>query len=230
MPVVASLHVADLGARRALGVLRRQPAPGSLPGLRHANVATAAPLSGSVVPTPAFGRVGLVAFWDNDNALDQFLADHPLAATFAGGWHTRLEAVRTHGTWPGLNTDVPHLRSSSHEGHAVVLTLGRLRFSQTVRFLRTSAKASAGAMGAPGLIWATGLARPPFVSTCSLWESAGAVSAYAYGEEGGAHPHAIEADVAKPFHRESAFIRFRPYGAAGSLSGRNPLFENALAS
>lgn len=230
MPVVASLHVADLGARGALSVIRRQPTPGSIPGLRHADVAAAAPLSGSFLPTPALGRVGLIAFWDNDDAVDQFLADHPLAATFACGWYTRLEAVRTHGTWPGLNTDLPHQRSTNHEGRAVVLTLGRLRLSQTVRFLRTSAKASAAAIGAPGLIWATGLARPPFVSTCSLWESAGAVSAYAYGDDGGAHPRAISTDAAKPFHRESAFVRFRPYGVAGSLSGRNPLRENALAT
>jgi len=223
--VVVSIHVADLGARRALGVLRRQPKPGSIPGLRHADLAIAAPLSASVLPSPALGRVGLVGFWDNDEALDEFLAAHPLAASFAEGWHTRLEPVRAHGAWPGLDGDIPRPRTTSHDGQALVLTLGRLRLSQTARFLRASAMASAGVIDAPGLIWATGLARPPFVSTCSLWDSASAVSAYAYGT-GGPHEGAMAADAAKPFHRRSAFIRFRPYRASGSLVGRNPLPEH----
>lgn len=147
----------------------------------------------------------------------------------AHGWHTRLAAVRSHGTWPGLDSDVAHPRTTSHDGPAVVLTLGQLRLTQTVRFLRTSAIASAGAIEAPGLIWATGLARPPFVSTCSLWDSSDALSAYAYsGNADRPHPYAIAADAERPFHHEGAFVRFRPYGAVGSLSGRNPLPEHAL--
>ena len=76
---------------------------------------------------------------------------------------------------------------------------------------------------APGLIWATAMARPPFVATCSLWESTDALSAYAYGGDDPAHPDAIATDRAKPFHHRSAFIRFRPYASQGSLGGRNPL-------
>jgi len=96
--VIASVHVADVGARSSLGVLRKAPKPGSTPGLRHANVALTAPLSGSVRPSPNFGRVALVAFWDSDDALDTFLEDHPLAAKLAGGWRLRLEPLRAFGT------------------------------------------------------------------------------------------------------------------------------------
>ena len=105
----------------------------------------------------------------------------------------------------------------------MVLTLGRLRLTRALPFFRTSAKAEGAVLDAPGLIWATGLARPPFVSTCSLWESAHAISEYAYGRERPAHPAAIATDRAKPFHHQSAFIRFRPYASDGSLDGRNPL-------
>jgi hypothetical protein len=88
--VIASVHVADVGARSALAVLRKAPKPGSTAGLRHANVALTAPLSGSVLPSPSFGRVGLIAFWDGETALDGFLRDHPMAATLAAdgtsGW------------------------------------------------------------------------------------------------------------------------------------------------
>ena len=129
------------------------------------------------------------------------------------------------GSWPVLPSDVPTKHDVELDGPAAALTLGRLRVTQVVRFLRASAKAEGAVVGAPGLIWATGLARPPLVSTFSLWQSTDALSAYAYGQREAAHPVAIAAQRRKPFHHESAFIRFRPYGSEGSLDGRNPLVE-----
>jgi hypothetical protein len=224
-PMIASVHVADIGRRSALAAMARPPRPGSPPGLRHANVALAAPLGGSILPSPDLGRVGLIALWDDDRAIDEFLAGHALAARLASGWHARLEPVRATGSWPGLPGAVPSGPVADHDGPAVVLTLGRLRLTQAVRFLRTSARAEAAVVEAEGLIWATGLARPPFVATCSLWRGARELSAYAYGRRRPEHAEAIAAHVAKPFHRESAFIRFRPYRSTGGLSGRNPLAE-----
>lgn len=72
------------------------------------------------------------------------------------------------------------------------------------------------------------MAKPPFVGTCSLWESATAASRYAYGQTQPAHPDAIAVDAAKPFHKRSSFIRFRPYGIDGNLDGLNPLPGSAL--
>jgi hypothetical protein len=221
--MIASVHIADVGARAALAVVRRAPRPASTRGLRHANVALTAPLSGSVLPSPDFGRVGLVALWDDDDALDGFLSEHPMAAALAGGWHVRLDPIRAWGSWPGLPGDVTTDHGVEHDGPAVVLTLGRLRLTQAVRFLRASARAEGAAVEAAGLIWATGLARPPFVATCSLWQTTTALSTYAYGKREPAHPDAIAAHELEPFHHQSAFIRFRPYGSEGNLHGRNPL-------
>lgn len=221
--MIASVHVADVGARRALGVLRKAPSPSATPGLRHANVGTAARLSGSIRPQADPGRVGLVAFWDDDDSLDRFLTNDPLAATLSSGWHLRLAPLRATGTWPGLPDDVPAVRPAGDNGPAAVLTLGRVRLSQVVRFFRASAKAEGRAVQAPGLTWATGLARPPFVATCSLWESERALATYAYGSSEPEHRDAIAAGEEKPFHHESAFIRFRPYDSHGSLDGKNPL-------
>jgi len=228
--VIASVHVADVGARRAPEVLFKAPKPKAVAGLRHANAGLTAPLSRRVLPSPSFGRVGLVAFWDDGEALDRFLADHPVAERLAGGWHVRLEPLRAFGSWPGLSDGIPTARVVDHDGPAAVLTLGRLRLTQAVRFFRTSAKAEGEVVDAPGLTWATGLARPPFVSTCSLWESSDALSAYAYEHRDQAHPAAIAADRAKPFHRQSAFIRFRPYQSEGHLDGKNPLAGTWLSA
>ena len=105
--MLASVHVADVGARAAVGFGRRTPKAGEVDGLRHANVAFGASLSASTLPPREFGRVGLVAFWDDEAALDDFLDSHPAAEGLAGGWRLRLAPLRAHGSWPGLPPDVP---------------------------------------------------------------------------------------------------------------------------
>src|SRR5207253_1081781 len=105
-----------------------------------------APLSAALLGKPDFGRVALVAFWDDDEALDRFLADHPMARELAGGWHVRLAPLRAFGGWPGLPSNTPTSRVVEHDGPVAALTLGRLRLSQTLRFLRASAKAEARAL------------------------------------------------------------------------------------
>ena len=92
---------------RALGVVAPAPKPAEVPGLRHANVAVSAPLSASVLPAPTFGRVGLVAFWDDDASLDRFLD----RASVAGDARRRMAraaraAARGRG-WPGTRRRHP---------------------------------------------------------------------------------------------------------------------------
>lgn len=221
--MIASVNIADVSVGAALGVLRQKPKPGSFPGLRHADVAIAAPLSESLLASPQVRRVAMIGIWDDDASVDRFLAEHPHALTLADGWRVRLEPLRAWGTWPGLPDDVTRDRNVDYDGPAAVLTMGHLKMTRAVPFFRASKKAEKAVLVAPGLTWATGLARPPFVSTCSLWESSKALSVYAYGRQQPAHADAIAADAAKPFHHQETFIRFRPYDAHGGLSGKNPL-------
>ncbi len=221
--MIASVHVANIGPRSVLSVLRTPPKPVDVKGLRNAEVAITAPLSAAILGRPDFGRLAFAAFWDDEDDLDRFLDHHWLATQLAGGWHVRLEPLRAFGAWPGLPGDTPATRAVDQDGPVAALTMGRLHPTQLVRFLRTSAKAEARALRAPGLVWATGLARPPFVSTFSLWESTRALATYAYGHAEPAHPSAIAEGERKPFHSRQVFIRFRPYASVGGLDGRNPL-------
>jgi hypothetical protein len=230
--MIVSVNIADVPVGQSIRLLTRPPKPGSTPGLRHINVGIAAPLSSSLATRPQFGRIAVIGFWDDGTSCDLFLANDVRMQSLTQGFSARLTPLRAHGSWPGLDTDVPKARDVAGEGPVAVLTLGRFRLSQAPRFFTTSAKAEGAVLNAPGLLWATGLAKPPFVSTCSLWESAASAQAYAYGVNGhdstAPHPHAISAGNKKPFHKQEAFVRFHPLSATGSLAGRNPLTADVV--
>ena len=227
--MIVSVHLAEVGWRRAPGMLRERPRLDDVPGLTYAEPVLSTPLRDGPVPRPGPGRVGLIAAWDDDGAIDRFLDEHPIAARFAAGWHVRLEPLRVYGSWsrmPGLPT-----REQPVDGEepVAVLTLGHTKLHRGVPFLRASEPAERAAVGDPAVLASTGFLRPPrFVSTFSLWRSAAEMREYAHSSEG-AHQAAVRADRAKPFHREAAFIRFRPYASRGSWGGRDPLAAVATA-
>jgi hypothetical protein len=218
--MILSVHLADVG----LASLGRTPKPKQVPGLRYGLLTMRAPLSGSLLPAPEFSRAGLVAAWEDDESLDEFLSVHPLAQKLQAGWHVRLQPLHAYGSWsalPGIENDVEEV---SDEEPVAVLTLGRLRKSQALRFLRASAAAEALAVSDPAVLASTGLARPPGVlATFSLWETVAAMRDYAQGKGGDGHAAASRAHKLKPFHSESLFARFRPYRSQGSWDGRDPL-------
>lgn len=206
--MIATVQLADLGPVGALGAVMRRPKPDLTPGLRSAEVAMLAPLALS--GPPPVSRAGLIAFWDDDDAFERFRDSDPIGKRFAGGFEARLKPLRAYGTWPGLPADITSSRAAHTEGPVVVLTLGRLRLSQTVRFLRASRPAERAAVAHDGLIWGSAAIRPPFVATVSIWEDAQATAAYAYGRQAPAHSSAITEQQRKDFHRQSAFIRLPP--------------------
>lgn len=226
--MIVSVHLADVGVLDAIALRRRPPRPAEIAGLTYAEPVIAAPLGGGLLPAPELGRAGLIAAWEDDAALDEFTARHPAARRLAGGWEVRLQPLHVFGAWAGM-PELPQKPLPVDEDEpVVVLTLGRLRLRRALPFLRSAAPAEAEAATHPGLLAATGLARPPhLVSTFSLWRSAGEMKEYAFGS-GGAHQAAVLADRERPYHRESAFVRFRPYASRGSWDGRDPLATAVL--
>lgn len=221
--MIVSVHLAEVGWRRAPRMLRGRPRLSDVPGLTYAEPVLSTPLRDGPVPRPGPGRVGLIAAWKDDDALDRFLDDHPLAARFADGWHVRLEPLRVYGSWSRMPGLPQREKPVDNEEPVAVLTLGHTKLHRAVPFLRTSEPAERAAVGDSAVLASTAFARPPrFVSTFSLWRSAAAMHEYAHSNDG-AHQAAVRADRAKPFHREAAFIRFRPYASQGSWSGRDPL-------
>ncbi len=224
--VVTSVHVANVGPTAAFF---RAPKPSDVAGLISADGGLTSVLGPAFLPRLQPTRVGMVAFWEDEASLDAFLDSHPTAERFAGGWHARLEPLRAYGTWPGLDPDVARSRTPETDGPVVVTTLARLKISRARQFFTTSARAEGQVREAPGLIWASGFGSPPFLGTISLWESARAAADYAY-ENDTAHAAAIATDRAKTFHKQKAFIRYRVLASAGSVAGKNPHPDGALAT
>lgn len=218
--VIVSVHLADLGKRRGLRFLRQSSRTRATPGLRYAALTTAAPLSDRVLAKLQLtSRVGLIAAWEDDSALAEQLRD---------GWRVRLAPTHIFGAWPQMDGLVDEQTPMADDEAAAVLTIGRLRLSQTRRFMRASAAAERLALRSPAMLAATALVRPPtLVATFSLWRSTREMRAYASGGDGPEHVVASRAHAAKPFHHESAFIRFRPYDAQGSWQGVDGSFSAA---
>lgn len=217
--MIVWVHIAERGVRRSLAVLRHGRRPLQAPGLRYAEAAGLVPLAGKAPPLPPRGTI-LISSWDDDTALDRFLAANPPT----DGWHVRLEPTRIIGSWP----EMPGLPADEEEMDpdepAAVVTLGRPRGRTFLRFARTSRPAEKLARDHPALLAGTAAARlPRFVATFSLWRSVAEVRDYALGRPDARHLNAIKADRATPFHHQSAFIRFRPYASSGSWNGRDPL-------
>jgi hypothetical protein len=216
--VIATVDIADLGPGGTLRVLlSTMPKPGSVRGLRWANVAALVPLAATRPPN--LRRAALYAMWDNDEHAKAFAATHPIGRRFAEGFHVSMRPIRSFGTWPGLDAGIDGDRDAPHDGPVVVLTMGRLRISQAVRFLRTSRDAERAALESPGMRWGTASARPPFVATISVWDDGRAAATYAYGRSKPAHSDAITEQQRKDFHEYSAFVRFAPVRVEGTLDG-----------
>jgi hypothetical protein len=233
--VIVSVHLADVGVLSAQRMLLRRLDHAKVAGMTYAEVVFAATLgerAPNSIPRPQLGRIGLIAAWEDDAALDRFLAGHPFAARLAGGWHARLQPLHCFGSWsrlPGLPTGTVPVEDDEP---VVALTLGRLRLTRTREFLQSAAPAERDAARNPDVLAVTGFGRftpPRLVSTFSIWRTAAAMREYAFADAG-SHQAAVKVDRAKPFHRESAFVRFRPLTSQGSWDGRDPLSAVELST
>lgn len=107
-----------------------------------------------------------------------------------------------------------------YDGPVASLTRARLRPRLTPAFWRAVPPVSARAHQSPGLITTLGIGEAPLgrQGTFSLWESTGAIEAFAYGSP--EHRAVIEQTRTVGWYSQELFARFAVVEARGSFGGR----------
>jgi hypothetical protein len=174
-------------------------------------------------------RWALFAVWEEEPALDGFLAGSQVATRWAGlaseAWHVRLEPLRAHGAWGGIDplAGVPRRADAPSEGAVAILTRATIRPTRLVRFHRAAGATAADLGRQPGLLATVAIGERPVGrwATFSLWRSLEDARTFAYARH--AHGDVVRRTRQDRWFAEELFARFRPYGSAGTWDGRDPL-------
>jgi hypothetical protein len=171
-------------------------------------------------------RWALFAVWEDEAALDRFLATSPIAARWdelsRERWHVRLSCVRARGAWGGANPlDV--VAPAAPRGPVAILTRASVRPVRLLRFYRAIEPPASALQRSSGLLASVGIGEWPVArqATFSLWRSLADAQDYAYRSP--AHEQVVRRTRAECWYAEELFARFEPFASAGTWNGCDPL-------
>ncbi|MGX6447696.1 spheroidene monooxygenase [Patulibacter sp. S7RM1-6] len=172
-------------------------------------------------------RWALFAAWEDERALDAFLAASPVAERWdrlaAERYDVRLRPVRAHGAWSGTPLFADAHGALGPDEPVAILTRAAIRARRLVPFYRAIASPANDLLGQPGLLASVGIGEWPVArqATFSLWRTLADAQGYAYRRDD--HRDVVRRTREQDWYAEELFARFAPYGATGTWGGVDPL-------
>lgn len=222
---IFTFGLATLSAPRTIAALIR---PLTVPGLVHAELLTQMRL-GSPIWSPQrmqLQQLTMFAAWESEDAIDQFLAEHPLGRSISMGWHLRMAFLRRWGSVREFASLPADTFESDPSAPVAAYTLARMRLSEIPRFIKWGRPVESLVRDHPETTLALAAIRcPRSVATFSIWNSQQAMTDMVHGrsdvDDPKRHSAAMRERDRKDFHHEFTTLRFRPLSEHGSWEGRS---------
>ena len=199
------------------------------PGLKFARLlGTGSGIGFSAVPD--LRTWALLAAWERAEDWERFAAASPVMRQYRDRgdeiYSLFLSPLSAHGRWGGVEPFAPlPFPPPRLDGGApvAVLTRASIRLARLNRFWRRVAPVDETLRGNPDLLLTFGVGEVPWVrqATLSVWRTADAMKAWAYGTA--AHADVVRRTRAEGWYAEELFARFRLLGTRGTFLGSDPL-------
>ncbi|QKW40661.1 spheroidene monooxygenase [Actinomadura sp. NAK00032] len=172
-------------------------------------------------------RWALFAVWDEEAALEDFLACSPVAGRWREeaeeAWHVRLAPLASRGRWGGRDPFAAAPARKAGDGPVAVLTRASIRPSRMVGFYRSVPGVDRELRRQDGCLASIGAGEWPLArqATFSLWRDENAIARFAYRTD--AHRTVIDRVRGEDWYAEELFARFIPHASRGTWDGHDPL-------